>query len=878
MTEFLERGEHLSRLSHALAKAAEGRGRIVAIAGAAGTGKTTLVERFSRDQLSAARIYAGACENLSTPEPLLPLRDIARTNGAALDLSHGHLAAFETVLALLTQDPKPALLILEDMHWADAATLDLIRFLGRRIAQVKALVLVTYRDDEVGARSALKDVLAEAPAGSVERIALEELSLPAVTWLAKQAGRNGAQLYDLTGGNPFLVTEALAAGLDATPETVRDATLARAARLAPDARAVLEAVSIFPRQAKLEIVTGLVESGFDAGLDACAERGMLGVDAGAVKFRHELARRAIEESLPLSRRRKLHQMTIEALKSAAAARPSEIAHHAERAGDIPTLVAFARRAGEEAAQAGSPREAAAHFAAMLRHREALGPDKIVTALELHAEQSYLAGAADVAAQSMREAAQMRRAAGDAIGLGRDLTRLTRYSWVCGQRPEAERYIAEAIAVLEEAEAGTELAWAYSHQSQLDMLASNPDGAIRWGEKALDLAEKLGAQEVLIHALSNVGTVRMERFGVEMADDLKRSLELARAAGLHDHVERAACNLSCGAYWRRDYGKTFEYIEVGAAYAVERGLAHWEAYLRGWRAMALLDQGEWQAADAESQNVAGWGGVPDLYRSPALFALARLRVRRGDPDAETPLELARKFTESLNELQRDVYAVVIAAERAWLARGVNLVPEDRQSNEQGHDDGEIVDRLRSTHLLAIERKQQWIVEETALWLYLFGAPIAAAKLSPPFRAHCGGDWREAAKAWRKLGQPYEEALALSGGDEKAQRDALMIFDRLGAAPAAARLRRLMRMAGVRAVPRGPIAGTRANSAGLTRRQAQVLALLGDGLSNPEIADRLCISAKTAEHHVSAIMARLETATRRQAIAAARKLGLLDASKN
>jgi DNA-binding CsgD family transcriptional regulator len=294
-------------------------------------------------------------------------------------------------------------------------------------------------------------------------------------------------------------------------------------------------------------------------------------------------------------------------------------------------------------------------------------------------------------------------------------------------------------------------------------------------------------------------------------------------------------------------------------------------------MALLDQGEWQAADAESQNVAGWGGVPDLYRSPALFALARLRVRRGDPDAETPLELARKFTESLNELQRDVYSVVIAAERAWLARGVNQAPEDRQSNEQGHDDGEIVDKLRSIHLLAIARKQQWIVEETALWLYLFGAPVAAAKLSQPFRAHCGGDWQEAAKAWRKLGQPYEEALALSGGDEKAQRDALAIFDRLGAAPAAARLRRLMRMAGVRAVPRGPIAGTRANSAGLTRRQAQVLALLGDGLSNPEIADRLCISAKTAEHHVSAIMARLETATRRQAIAAARKLGLLDVSK-
>jgi DNA-binding CsgD family transcriptional regulator len=295
-------------------------------------------------------------------------------------------------------------------------------------------------------------------------------------------------------------------------------------------------------------------------------------------------------------------------------------------------------------------------------------------------------------------------------------------------------------------------------------------------------------------------------------------------------------------------------------------------------MALLDQGEWQAADAESQNVAGWGGVPDLYRSPALFALARLRVRRGDPDAGTPLEMARKFTESLGELQRDVYIVVIGAERAWLARGVNLEQDERRANTQVHDDGEIVDRLRSVHMLAMERKLQWAVEETALWLYLLGEPVAAAKLSRPFRAHCSGDWRQAAKAWQELGCPYQEALALSGGDEKAQRAALMIFDRLGAAPAAARLRRLMRIAGVRAVPRGPIAGTRANSAGLTRRQAQVLALLGDGLSNPEIADRLCISAKTAEHHVSAIISRLEAGTRRQAVAAAHRLGLLDAVKN
>jgi DNA-binding CsgD family transcriptional regulator len=158
--------------------------------------------------------------------------------------------------------------------------------------------------------------------------------------------------------------------------------------------------------------------------------------------------------------------------------------------------------------------------------------------------------------------------------------------------------------------------------------------------------------------------------------------------------------------------------------------------------------------------------------------------------------------------------------------------------------------------------------------MLGEPVSgAAKFASPFREHCEGRWEEAAASWRTRGRPYEEALALCGGDEGAQRQALEIFDRLGAAPAAARVRRQLRAGGSRAVPRGPIAGTRANAAGLTRRQVEVLGLVGEGLSNTEIARRLCISAKTAEHHVSAIMARLDAPTRQKAAAAARARGLL-----
>ncbi len=155
--------------------------------------------------------------------------------------------------------------------------------------------------------------------------------------------------------------------------------------------------------------------------------------------------------------------------------------------------------------------------------------------------------------------------------------------------------------------------------------------------------------------------------------------------------------------------------------------------------------------------------------------------------------------------------------------------------------------------------------------------SAAPLSTPFREHCAGDWKAAARGWFALGRPYEQAMALSEGDEEAQRQALELFDALGAAPAAGLLRRHMRVQGARSIPRGPIAETRANPAGLTRRQLQVLALVEDGLSNVEIADRLCISVKTAEHHVSAIITRLEVGTRRAAASAARSLGILGHAK-
>jgi DNA-binding CsgD family transcriptional regulator/tetratricopeptide (TPR) repeat protein len=849
-------------LSDAFAHARAGKGRIIAIAAEAGAGKTALTERFVASH-SDARVYWGACENLSTPEVLLPLRDIARASGEAFELGADHIRAFESMLRLLSQGSAPALLIIEDVHWADTATLDLIRFLARRIARVRALILITYRDEEVDARSPMRNLLGEAPVGSVERMTLEPLSLAAVTSLAAKVGRRGEPLYALTAGNPFLVTEALAVEIDVPTDAVRDSTLARASRLCETARVVLEAVSLFPRQAETAVVADLVGGVIDAGLDDCVEKGMLSLEGGLVRFRHELARRAIEGSIAPTRRRGLHQKVVDVLKRRADARASEIAHHAERAGDTAALLKFARHAGEAAVRSGAAREAAAHFAVMLRYRQAMDPSLVIDILECHAEQAYLMGSADLAMVSMREAAELRRRANDTLKLGQDLTRLTRFAWMCGLRGEAERFVEEAIAVLQGAPPGPELAWAYSHQSQLDMLASRMDSAIVWGERALKLAQQLGEQEIMVHALGNIGSARADIPGLDSHSELAESYRLAVAGKYHDHVERASCNLTCTYYWRREYQSALNYIDRGVAYAGALELSHWEGYLRGWRAMVWLDQGDWGRAEEEAQEICSRTYAAETYRFPALIALARLRVRRGDQDVDIPFEAARRLAAAMGEPQRAVYIAMTAAEEAW-----------QLNDAAAPATGQAKSLLRDVHATAEQRHSRWVAEDAALWLFMLGEPITGtANLASPYREHCEGRWGAAAAGWRKLGRPYEEALALCGGDEAAQRLALEIFDRLGAVPAAARLRREMRIGGARAVPRGPIAGTRANAAGLTRRQVEVLGLVDEGLSNTEIARRLCISAKTAEHHVSAIMARLDASTRQQAAAAARARGLL-----
>ena len=410
----------------------------------------------------------------------------------------------------------PSLVVMEDLHWADEATIDVLRVVGRRVEAIPALFLATYRDVGLDRSHPLRTFLGELPTGQgIVHMHLGSLSAVAVETLAGPSGMDADELYRVTGGNPFFVTEVLAAGQGEIPHTVRDAVLARAARLTPAAHELLEVVSMLPPQAELWLLEAVAPDAADR-IEECLASGTLISTPDGVAFRHELARRILEDSLTATRRKSLHRAALAALSEPGrrGSDPARLAYHAEAAGDVEAVLRLAPAAAERAASLGAHRQAAEHLASALRFADDADPTVVASLLRRRAYACYLTGQFDEAIEAEERALRSYRALGEPLEEGdalRSLSRLYRYA---GHTERAREVGMEAVEVLGKLTPGRELAMAYSQASHLAMNVEDIEGTVLWGDRAIELAEKLDDTEALVYALINIGSMEYFAGGPE----------------------------------------------------------------------------------------------------------------------------------------------------------------------------------------------------------------------------------------------------------------------------------------------------------------------------------------------------------------------------
>jgi DNA-binding CsgD family transcriptional regulator/tetratricopeptide (TPR) repeat protein len=864
-TTLLEREAQLASLRAYAAEASNGEGRLVLIAGEAGAGKSALVEQACHS-LPAATWHWGACDGLFTPRPLGPLFDIAEGLGGELrDLCRSGAAREELFRAVLRQvsvgpGAEPNVLVIEDIHWADEATIDLLRFLGRRIRAAPVLLLVTYRDDGLAAddplRMALGDLATQRP---VRHISLPLLSPGAVTVLAAGSGLDPAELYRLTGGNPFYVTQAVQAGTSEVPASARDAILARAARLSRAARAVLDAAALIGARAEvalLEQVTGcspaVVDELLSCGLvtaDSFADGGM------ALQFRHEIARLAVEATVAAHRRRDSHARVLAALEARQCDEDPRLAFHAEAAGDGPAALRHATAAARRAAELGAHREAAAQFERALRCAGNADPRAIAALYEGFAREASLLNRWQEAADAYGRALALWRELGDRLREGDTLRLLALPLHFLARGDEALALMRESVALLEPLGPTAELAWAYARLATKWSTQGVNEGAIELARRAQAIAGPLGLTVVLSDAL-NTEACASFAVGREWEALMRRSLEVALAGQHEREAARAYVNMHATHSTLRNWAAAQSCFAEGIAYCDDHDITTYAIFLRCEHSSVMERTGRWDEATDLCQQLLADEGLPPLTRIWPLTFLGVILARRGEASAWERLNQAMKDAATSGDRNSIVPVRLARAEALWLAGdadGARAEAEAADDMAEGCDD--------------------WDRGAIAVWLRRTGsARPPRGEVAAPFQLELDGDWDGAAGHWADLGCPHEAGMALLGSSKEASlREALDIFTRLGATATVRVTQQKMRRVGIRSIPVGPRQATRAHPLGLTRREQEVLGLVAAGLTNAEIAAKLFLSAKTVDHHVSAVLAKLGVPTRGDAAKWARKLG-------
>ncbi len=663
--DLLERVSELGSLKRSLDEMRRsGRGQVVLVAGEAGVGKTAVLERFCDQASREVRIIRGACDPLFTPRPLGPLY-VAVEGGLERFIGTG--ATPHEVVPALTRElvsRGPSVFVLEDLHWADEATLDVLLMLVRRVHAIPALVLATYRDDALDGARPLRRVLGEfATSNSVPPEDPSSLArgsgaasraswcrscraLPQYRWQPLLRGRGpgfGKPRHTGYGAGRGPGVRGAAQPLGKTSPRRRGGGAAAV---------------------ELWLLNSMVGEGLDA-LDECVSSGMIVPDTAGVAFRHELARLAVEGSLGLGHKVTLHRRALAALASSPGARlnPARLAHHAEAAGDAEAVLRFALPAAERAASMGAHRECAAQYARVLRFGEKLSLERRAEYLERRAHECYLTDETEESIRTLREALALQRQLGDKRRQGDLLRWLSNVLWCPGSTRESARAARESVALLGQLPPGRELAMAYMRLADACAATGPPEETIALYKRSYDLAESLGEPEISLEARVNIGLCTISEEGLAEVD---RSLAAAQQAGFAELAGEVFLWVVWATLDMQCFEVAAKYIDAGFEYCSERGFELYRLYMLAFRARLELHQGRWSAAAETAEAVLQVPRDSIAPRIMALVVLALIRARRGDPGSSTLLDEAWALAEPTGELVRLGPVAEAKAEVAWLA--------------------------------------------------------------------------------------------------------------------------------------------------------------------------------------------------------------------
>jgi DNA-binding CsgD family transcriptional regulator len=865
--EFLEREAQLARLVAAHGRAVNGGGVCALIHGEAGIGKTTLVREFIRTLPINVKPLMAGCEALYAPRPLGPLVDLADqlppSIASALHEGRTYNGLFPSFLTFLRDMREATVLVIEDIHWADASTLDFIRYVDRRLSGVPVLVVLTYRDEALTHDHPLRRVLGELPAATTTRIPLQALSMSAVEQLATFARRSAIGIFEATAGNPFFVTEVLLEARDIVPASVRDAVLARVAHLSTHARKVAELVAITPNRIERNMLDALVDcTDVETGslIDECTELGVLQQTGTWLAFRHEIARQAVEQSLAVEARARLHRHVFAHLRErfGDAADMSRLVHHAEHGGLHDQVLAIAPRAARAASDVSAHREAAKLYTLAIKYVSSVESTATHAELfELAAEEYRLVSNVDGFIGATQSALELRIKLGDTLHEGMNQRRLAAMMWrERGDHSGAAAAITSAISRLESVTPSIELVYAYACLSRLQCGWSEFEDSVRTGERAISLAATFADTHCLVDALHACASAKS--FVVDdpaTRKQLEDALDIALRAKLEDAVAALYVTLQIVGVIHRDHLYALEIANRGLEYCEARDLDAFVFRLLDNRALSLTELGRWDEADLDIDRCLAAPNVGPRSRNSLTYLKARQTARRGEAGAEIYWLQLQTDISAVPMGYRPAAIAAACAEAAWLRSDISAAQQV----------------ICFGIAEARAKKDTRLLAPLLVWAKRCGVapseiPPALGDAIAPQHAHeLNADFEASAQAWAKLGCRYERALTLVHGDEAQMREALQEFNALGSKAAAEIARARLKAAGVRDVQRGPHVRTATDPLGLTGRQREVYELLLQQLSNAAIATKLHRSERTIENHVSDLFGKLNVKSRSELIA-------------